>query len=63
MKYLPKVFENIMYKQIVTFMDTYKFFSKFQCGFKKGYSTKQYLIALIEKWKGTVDVENLLVLC
>ena len=51
-----------MYKQIVTFMDTYKFFSKFQCGFKKGYSTKQNLIALIEKWKGTVDVENLLVL-
>ena len=63
MKYLPKVFGNIMYKQIVTFMDTYNFFPKFQCGFKKGYSTKQYLIALIEKWKGRVDVENLLVLC
>ena len=32
-----------------------KFFSKFQCGFKKGYSTQQCLIALIEKWKSATD--------
>ena len=31
------------------------FFSKFQCGFRKGYSTQQCLLALIEKWKSAVD--------
>ena len=31
------------------------FFSKFQCGFRKGYSTQQCLIALIEKWKSATD--------
>ena len=53
---LSKVFENIMYKQMTTFMD--KYFSKFQCGFRKGYSTQQRLIALIEKWESAVDSEK-----
>ena len=43
-----------MYKQMATFMD--KYFSKFQFGFGKDYSTQQCLIALIEKWKGVVDI-------
>ena len=34
---------------MATFMD--KYFSKFQCGF----GTQQCFIALIEKWKSTVD--------
>ena len=33
-----------MFKQIGDFME--HFFSKFQCGFRKGYSTQQCLIAL-----------------
>ena len=48
LKNLSKVFENITYKQMATFMD--KYFSKFQCGFRKGYSTQKYLIVLIAKW-------------
>ena len=32
-----------------------KYFLKFQCGFRKGYSTQQCLIALIEKWKSAAD--------
>ena len=47
------VFEKIMYKQMATFMN--KYFFKFQCGFRKWYSTQQCLIALIEKWKSAVD--------
>ena len=31
------------------------FFSKVQCGFRKGYSTQQCLIASIEKWKSATD--------
>ena len=46
-------FENIMYNQMATFME--KYFSKFQCGFRKRYSTQQCLIALTKKWKSVVD--------
>ena len=53
LKNLSKVLENIMYKQMATFMD--KYFSNFQCGFRKSYSTQQCLIALIEKRKSAVD--------
>ena len=42
-----------MFKQIGDFME--HFFSKFQCGFRKGYSTQQCLIALTEEWKSTTD--------
>ena len=40
------MYERIMFKQIVEFMDPY---------FKKGYSTQQCLIAFIEKWKSAID--------
>ena len=30
-------------------------FSKCQYGFTKGYSTQQYILALLEKWKAAVD--------
>ena len=53
LKNISKVYERIMFKQIVEFMDPY--FSKFQCGFRKGYRTQQCLIAFIEKWKCAID--------
>ena len=53
LKNISKVYERILFKQIGTFMDN--FFSKFQCGFRKGYSTQQCLLGLIEKWKSAVD--------
>ena len=31
------------------------FLSKQQCVFQKGYSTQQYLLTLLEKWKRAVD--------
>ena len=42
-----------MFKQIGDFIEN--FFSKFQCGFGKSYSTQECLIALIEKWKSATD--------
>ena len=53
LKNISKVYERVMFKQIGDFMEN--FFSKFQCGFRKGYSTQQCLIALIEKWKSATD--------
>ena len=38
---------------MATFTD--KYFSKFQCGFRKGYSMQECLLALMEKWKSAVD--------
>ena len=31
------------------------FFSKQQCGFRKGYSTQYCLLSMLEKWKSVVD--------
>ena len=45
-----------MHKQVAAFMD--KLFSKFLCGFRKGYSTQQCLTALIEKWNSAVYSEK-----
>ena len=32
-----------------------KIISKYQCGFRNGYSVKYCLIAMIEKWEKNVD--------
>ena len=31
------------------------FLLKHQCGFRKGYSTQQCLLAMLEKWRSAVD--------
>ena len=49
----PKVYERCLYDQISKYFETR--FSKFQCGFRKGYSTQDCLLAMIEKWKTAVD--------
>ena len=32
-----------------------KFFSKFQCGFRKGFNAQHCLITMIEKWRRSID--------
>ena len=48
-----KVFERSMFAQMSSLFDN--FLSKQQCGFRKGYSTQQCLLALLEKWERAVD--------
>ena len=50
---LSKVFERNLFAQMSNFFD--KFLSKQQCGFQKGYSIQQCLLALLAKWKRAVD--------
>ena len=50
---LLKTFEKLMSKQLSTFFKN--ILSKFQCGFRKGYSTQHCLLPLLEKWKISVD--------
>ena len=50
---LSKVYERLMYNQIYPYFDT--LFSKFQCGFRKGFNVQHCLLAMIEKWRKTLD--------
>ena len=50
---VSKIFERIIFRQISNYMDS--FFSEYQCGFRKGYSTQQCLLSILEKWKRAVD--------
>ena len=50
---VSKIFERCMFRQINEYMDV--FLSRHQCGFRKGYSTKQNLLATLEKWRSAVD--------
>ena len=46
---LSKIYERLLFKQISEYFEP--ILSKFQCGFRKGYSAKHCLLAMLEKWK------------
>ena len=48
-----KLFEKIMYKQIIAHID--KFLSPYLFGFRKGHSTEQCLLKMLETWKKAAD--------
>ena len=50
---LIKVYERLTYNQMHLYFD--KLFSKFQCGFRKGFNAQHCLITMIEKWQRSVD--------
>ena len=49
----PKMFEKLLCKQITIFIDP--LLSKYQCGFKKGFSAQHCLLVILEKSKNAVD--------
>ena len=50
---LSKIYERCMHKQMSDFFENV--LSKYQCGFRKGFSSQQCLVAMIEKWRKTLD--------
>ena len=50
---LSKIFEHYMYDQLKDHFD--KLLSKYQCGFRKGFSTQHCLLAMIEKQRKSLD--------
>ena len=50
---LSKIFERCMYDQLKDHFD--KLLSKYQCGFRKGFSTQHCLLAMIEKLRKSLD--------
>ena len=50
---LSKIFEKHIFKQMSHFFEN--ILSKYQCGFRKGFSTQHCLLAMLEKWKRSAD--------
>ena len=50
---VSKIFERIMQKQMNTFVEN--FLSPYLCGYRKGYNSQYALLAMIEKWKLSLD--------
>ena len=50
---VSKLFEKLMQKQMKSFIEN--FLSSFLCGYRKGYNTQYALLAMIEKWKRSLD--------
>ena len=49
---ISKIYQRLMFKQISEYFEP--ILSKFQCGFRKGYSAQHCLLAMLEKWKSAV---------
>ena len=53
-----KIFEKILFDQINAFFQNK--FSKFLCGFRKGFSTQTSLIRLLHKWQQSLDKKGII---
>ena len=53
---VSKVFERILHKQIGYFINE-KLFA-YMCGYRKGYNTQYALMALLERWKKSLDSQG-----
>ena len=50
---ISKIFEKIISKQIINFMDP--LLSKYQFGFRRGFSAQNSVLTMLEKWKSSKD--------
>ena len=50
---ISKIYERCLYEQLSNYFEN--IFSKFQCGFRKGFSAEHCLLAMVEKWKINLD--------
>ena len=50
---ISKLYEKIMYNQINSYVDN--FLSSYLFGFRKGHSTEQCLIKMLETWQKVID--------
>ena len=50
---ISKIYERLMFKQISEYFEP--ILSKFQCGFRKGFSAQHCLLSMLEKWKTAID--------
>ena len=50
---ISKIYERLMFKQISEYFEP--ILSKFQCGFRKGFTAQHCLLSMLEKWKTAIN--------
>ena len=50
---ISKIYERCLFKQLTNYFED--LFSKYQCGFRKGFSVANCLLQMIEKWRESLD--------
>ena len=50
---ISKIYERCLFKQLTNYFED--LFSKYQCGFRKGFSVANCLLPMIEKWRESLD--------
>ena len=50
---ISKIFEKLICKQLSNHFNN--IYSKFQCGFRKGFNAQHVLLLMIDKWKKAID--------
>ena len=50
---ISKIYERLLYKQLETYFES--ILSRYQCGFRKGFSVLTTLLPMIEKWRESLD--------
>ena len=61
MSFFPKIFEKIMYNNVVNFMDKNDTFYKYLFGFRKSQSTHHAIITLVDKITSFLDSGDLII--
>ena len=56
---VSKIFERLLHKQMSLHVD--RFLSPYLCGYRKGFSTQQTLISLLQNWKIVLNKKDMLV--
>ena len=50
---ISKIYERCLFKQLTNYFED--LFSKYQCGFRKGFSVANCLLPMTEKWRESLD--------
>ena len=61
LSFFSKIFEKIMYNNVVNFMDKNDTFYKYQFGFRKSHSTQHAIITLVDKITSSLDSGDLII--
>ena len=61
LSFFSKVFEKIIYNHLIDFMDHNNILYGYQFGFRKGYSTQQAIITLVNKIISCLDNGDLVI--
>ena len=52
---LTQIFEKIICKQLVNYLEKHEILYEFQFGFRKGHSTSQAIAEIADNWRNAID--------